>query len=80
MNVNFVQLIDACDQGRMVETCCAKENKILRKSFGGLSYQEVREKKDRTMIWADINILMPDMDIIGPDTKYRYPSPYGICQ
>ena len=26
VNVNFVQLKDACDQGRMVETCCAKEN------------------------------------------------------
>ena len=34
VNVNFVQLIDACDQGRMVETCCAKENKIdIEKGF-----------------------------------------------
>ena len=33
VNVNYVQLTDACDQGRTVETCCAKENKILRKRF-----------------------------------------------
>ena len=34
VNVNFVQLKDACDQGRMVETCCAKENKIdIEKGF-----------------------------------------------
>ena len=26
VNVNYVQLTDACDQGRKVETCCAKEN------------------------------------------------------
>ena len=31
VNVNYVQLTDACDQGRKVETCCAKENKLLRK-------------------------------------------------
>jgi len=34
VNVNFVQLKDACDQSRMVETCCAKENKIdIEKGF-----------------------------------------------
>ena len=32
VNVNSAQLNDACDQGRTVETCCAK-NKILSQSF-----------------------------------------------
>ena len=61
VNVNFEQLIDACDQGRMVETCCAKENiEYWERVFSCLSKKRSGKRKTEQwkihkLKWKEIN-------------------------
>ena len=58
------QLTDACDQGRKVETCCAKENKILRKRVFCLSKKRSGKRKIERwcLLIFDIRTILETFD------------------